>query len=460
MQQMRTSIPIDEVLRNIAKYYFYRPYDYVVEVIGAEPTTQQQKVLLSMQQGQRFISIRSGHGVGKTALASWIIQWFIATRPNSRVPCTAPTNKQLLDILWPELRKWQTRSIIGGAFEWANTRFGVTGKEKTWFAVARSSNKPNNLQGFHEGHIMFVIDEASGVPEEIMQVVQGALTTQDVWCLMLGNPTEVSGLHYRSFHEDRKNWSTFTFSSEESSLVSPDYCERMAASYGGRDSDIYRMRVLGLHPREAVDALFSTSEIRAAMHREIPDPSIMEITIGVDVARFGDDKTVLVARRGNKVWILEEFYKKDTMYTAGRALHWLNHFEQESIKVTACIDDAGVGGGVTDRLRQLARQGKHESAVIDVNFGEKAFNDNAYANRGTELWYRLKNHIIDLSLPDHEALLNDLIARKKRLNTKDKLILESKEEMKKRGIKSPDHADALVLTFATSERVAVLRPID
>jgi len=445
----------EESPEKIAAVYKGMPHDYVIDIIGAKPTEQQEEVLLAMQEGSRFISISSGHGVGKTGLLAWVIQWFVATRPNCKVPVTAPTSSQLLQTLWPEIKIWQEKGALRNWFEWTNTKFAMKGKVETWFAVARSSNKPDNLQGFHAEELMFVIDEASGVPEDIMQAVEGALTSAKPLCIMAGNPTQLSGTHFNSHHKDKKLWKTFVFSSEDSPLVSKSYCERIAAKFG-KDSDVYRIRVLGIWPRGAVDTIFGIDEVMAAMKREIPEPSIEEVTIGVDVARFGDDRTVIAARRGLKIEILDKFRKMDTMETTGNVVRHIKDFEAKGWTVRVNVDDTGVGGGVTDRLNELALEEKFKASIHPVNNGSKSFDPEHYANRGTEMWYLLKDGIKDWSLPNDEDLEGELISRKKKGTSSGAIILESKKDIKKRGLESPDTADAVVLTMEYQDNVTFL----
>lgn len=189
--------------------WFHEPLRFVKEAIRVKPTKQQEKALLQVEQGSH-ISIRSGHGVGKTALLAWLILWFMCTRFDARIPCTASTHSQLRDILWPEVAKWLRKLPLQyqQSIEWQTERIIWKERKETWFAVSRTARKeaPEALQGFHGDNLMFIVDEAPGVPDEIFEVAESALTKENVFSVMTGNPTRLSGEFYRSHHQSRHLW--------------------------------------------------------------------------------------------------------------------------------------------------------------------------------------------------------------------------------------------------------------
>ena len=457
------------------RYYYYRPYDYTCNVIlqsdktNKYPSNQQTEVLMFIQtnmilesEGKPFepykhIAIKSGHGVGKTGLLAWLIQWFMNTRPHCRVPCTAPTQPQLFDVLWSEIAKWNealTNSVFQN-FDWTQTHFYNKHNPHTWFAVARSSNKPENMQGFHADELLFVIDEGSGVAQDIMEVVQGALTNEGAWCIMTGNPTQVSGTFYDAFHKERKYWKTWTFSCVDSDLTNfDDYIERMKGKYG-EDSNIYKIRVLGQFPDSADDTLIPISWAeQAATNEDVCNEG--PIYIGIDVARFGDDRTEIAARRGNQVKEWKSYSKRSTMETVGNAMLIMNNYKGQHIKVR--IDDTGVGGGVTDRLNELTMQ-DDKIEIQGVNNGSKAYNDSAFFNMGSELWWNMREHIREWNIPDDEELIGQLSTRKYSIQSDKKIWIERKKDMKQRGLESPDKADALSLAFMDETEGGVILDI-
>ena len=431
------------------EFYYDHPIEFVEDIIGVSPTTEQRRVLETLPTAHH-IAVKSGHGIGKTALEAWVILWFMATRPDAKIPCTAPTAHQLDDILWPEVRLWLDRSTISKAFEWTMTRLAMRGSEKTWFAVPRSSNTPENMQGFHGSEIMFVIDEASGVDQEIMEVIEGALTNDGAKLMMLGNPTKTSGTFFDAFHKDRDLYQTFTFNAEESELVSQEYCDRIAKKYG-RESDVYRVRVLGQFPKGEPDAFISLTEVEGAIGRElVPDGKWF---IGVDPARYGDDESVIYYRRGYQVFDPLTFHGINTSRLTGEIARLVKTIipeldEKEFVSIR--VDDTGVGGGVTDQLQEITDL----PIVIDpVNFGGAG--DEDYADYTGVMWGAIKEILPELSLPDDDVLVSQLTTRKYRVQPDGKIKLERKDDMRKRGLPSPDRADALALSFAPTMGVGI-----
>jgi len=418
-----------------------------------------QKNMLLERDKQPFepykhIAIKSGHGVGKSALISWLLIWFMNTRPHCRVPCTAPTQAQLFDILWSEVGKWLkeiTIEMYRDLLLWTATHIVNRRNPQTWFAVARSSNKPENMQGFHADELLFLLDEASGVPQDIMEVVQGALTNEGAWCIMTGNPTQLSGTFWDAFHKERKYWKTFTFSCIESNIVSAEYVERMKGKYG-EDSSVYAVRVLGQFPEMSDDAIIPLPWAEAAAKSELVEKT-GDVYIGVDVARFGDDKTIIIIRQGNEVKEMKSYAKQSTMETVGYVMVAIKHYNSYICHVR--VDDTGVGGGVTDRLNELIGDSS-DVHIVGVNNGSRADKDEQYKNMGAELWFNMRDRIRSWRIPDDEELIAQLTTRKFNMTSNGKLELERKEHMKERGLESPDKADALSLAFMDTTEGGVI----
>lgn len=426
------------------RHYIHHPVDFVKDQIGVTPDAWQGDALNAIAQHDR-VAVRSGHGVGKTALESWTILWMLLTRPHARVPCTAPGRPQLEDVLWPELAKWLQSSKLASIFRWTKTKVYFNGFEETWFATMRTAAKPENMQGFHGDHMLWILDEASGLEDEITEVIEGSLTGgSDNKILMCGNPTQLSGLFHRAFHREADLWHGMRVSCLDSPRVSQSYIEKMRRF--GEDSDIYRVRVLGEFPRGGMDTFLSYGEVQKATYREVPEGSPVEL--GIDVARFGDDSTVFAVRKGLKLLPLESQGGWDTVQTAERAVELVREHGVSSIKV----DDTGVGGGVTDNLRRLKRESKipRHVQIVPVNNGAKG--DEFYDNLGAVAWGHFGDMLPHISLPDDdEELFMQLTDRRKRMTPKGKIALEPKSEMKARGKSSPDRADAAVLAFFDAE---------
>ncbi len=429
--------------------YIHHPELFVRQVLHAEPEPWQEETLKALAQYSR-VAVRSGHGVGKTALEAWALLWFLFTRPFPKVPCTAPTRQQLYDILWAEAAKWMERApVLKPYFEWQKTRIIQRQHPERWFAVARTSNKPENLAGFHEEHLLFIVDEASGVADSIFETIEGALTTADAKLLLCGNPTRNSGEFHDAFFKNRALYWVQKVPCSESRLVDPGYRARLVAKYG-EDSDVVRVRADGEFPKAEPDTFIPLELVETATMREVEPEGPLEI--GVDVARFGDDETVLAARVGLKLVHLEAHTKQDTMATTGQVVALAKNLMQAYGKphCTVKVDDDGVGGAVTDRLREVVRQDGLHIEVIDCHNGAAPEDKEHYENWGTEAWAYLRDLLQngEIELLNDEDLVGQLSTRKYRITSKGRITLESKDDMKKRGLRSPDRADAVVLAFA------------
>lgn len=464
-----------ENIKEAIEFYKDHPYEFVIDIIGLNPVRiekdewcaltleeknawqekykndiswQQRDVLTILPiaiKENKGVAVKSGHGIGKTALESWIILWWMSTRPFPKIPCTAPTQHQLFDILWSELAKWHKKSINKDWFEWTKTHFYNKSDNENWFAVARSSKQPENMQGFHSDHLLFILDEASGIAQDIMEVIEGALTQVGCLQLMFGNPTKLSGGFFDAFNAKKDFFYTFTFSSDDTPMVNRSYVDKLISKYG-KDSDVYRVRVLGLFPKAESDSMINFEKVVEATQRECEEVPYDTCEIGVDVARFGDDETIIAVRVGMIVHTLATIKGRDTMYTAGRVSEEVLKY-QGSYAVTVNVDDTGVGGGVTDRLNQLMRDKVIKCKVVPVNNGERAFEPEEFVNKGSEMWNWLGKHIDEVSLPDDEELVNQLSTRRYAFDSKNRIMAERKENMKKRGLTSPDRGDAVVLCF-------------
>lgn len=431
--------PLTELAKKLVSYR-NKPVQFVENIIGATPDPWQREALEAVAAG-KSVAIRSGHGTGKSALLSWIILWFLVTRPYPVIPCTAPTQHQLSDILWAEVRRWLNHSKIKDIVTWTATRIGLVGNEEVWFAVARSCAAPENLAGFHSEHLLYIVDEASGIEDEIMSVVDGALTTENAIVVMAGNPTKRSGYFFDAFHASRDLWHRIHISSEDSPRVGKAYAERMAAQYG-RDSDIYRVRVKGDFPLSEADGFIGIDAVESAVARYETASDSIPAVMGVDVARYGDDDTVFVIRKGNKVSLIERHHGLSIPQTAAKAIELAKDQSVERI----AVDDSGVGGGVTDLLLESDELREIDCGVIPVNNGSSS-PDPHYANLGSYLWGNLKNLLSEIAIPDDEELIGELTTRRYSLTPQGRIRLERKEEMKRRRLPSPDSADALALAF-------------
>lgn len=454
--------------------YRKEPWTFAREVLKFEPDTWQMNVLEDLG-AHTHVSVRSGQGVGKTGLEAVVALWFLTCFPFPKVIATAPTKQQLHDVLWAEISKWQTKSpLLKELLKWTKTKIYMRKFEERWFATARTATKPENMQGFHEDNMLFIVDEASGVADNIMEAILGTLSGENNKLLMCGNPTKISGVFYDSHNRDRSYYKTHKVSSMDSSRTSKKNIDMLLDKYG-KDSDVARVRVYGDFPLAEADTFIPPEIVELATGTTVPvDTSIKIGDLGVDVARFGDDETVISPRIGDKVFPFETYRKQDTTATTGYVLKHAREMKRKYSHldwIYIKVDDSGVGGGVTDQLKEkIYELGINYLKVYPVVNNGKADDTDHYENVGTEQWGVLRETLNDnfsahmqgkdsiVDLPDDEKLLSQLTTRKYRMTSKGKIALERKEDMKKRGLQSPDRADAVVLSFyRPKDKLTILR---
>ncbi|MCL2357011.1 MAG: terminase B [Defluviitaleaceae bacterium] len=430
------------------------PVLFAQEVCNFQPDEWQKNVLRDIAAHPR-VSVRSGQGVGKTSVEAVVLLWFLACFKNSRVVATAPTLQQLRDVLWAEVSKWQSKSpLLKRILKWTKTRVSVVTQEERWFAVARTATKPENMQGFHEDYMLFIVDEASGVADAIMEAIQGTLSGENNKLAMFGNPTKTSGTFYNSFHADRARYRCHKVSSLDSPRTNKENIDFLIAKYG-EESNVVRVRVFGEFPVADEDSFIPLQMAERAVNVERDTAG--SITFGVDVARYGDDKTIIAVKEGNAISIPIVRHGQDLMRTVGDVVRLyrstLAARPDYTGKIVVNIDDTGLGGGVTDRLEEVKREENLRRMVINaINFGgavdDKGAGEN-YVNMGTWLWAKLRDGLQkgESAFPNDTELIAQLSTRKYSLNSKGKIVLESKKDMKKRGIPSPDKGDAVALAY-------------
>ena len=417
---------------------------FVQEVLGVDPSEQQAELLTEASKPGAKVSVSSGHGTGKTTSLAWLVLWFLLFRSNVKVPCTAPSKSQLKDVLWAELGKWYAK-LPGWWKEQVKVlseRVEIVGSEATRFAVARTARKenPDALQGFHADNLLFLIDEAAGVNEKIFEVARGALSTESAGVVMCANPTQLTGYFFNSHHKNRDSWTRLVFDCEKSPLVSPKYALDMAKEYG-RDSDVFRVRVQGLFPRQAFNQLISLNAIEAALERKVRPENISFAPkiLGVDVAPYGGDRSTIVLRQGIYSKLLFKVVGMDDITFAGKVIEYGIQYN-----VDATFIDKGAGSGVISACESL------NFPVTGIFFQGKS-GDEKYINKRSEMWVKMRDWMSTGAIEagdQADDLRDDLLAPQYFYTATGKLQLERKEDIRKRGLASPDLADALALTFA------------
>lgn len=411
------------------------------------------------------VSIKSGQGVGKTGLEAAAFLWFVTCFPHPRIVATAPTKQQLHDVLWSEISKWMSKSeLLSILLKWTKTYVYMVGEEKRWFGVARTATKPENMQGFHEDNMLFIVDEASGVADPIMEAILGTLSGANNKLLLCGNPTKTSGTFYDSHTRDRALYKCHTVSSMDSTRTNKENIDSLVRKYGW-DSNVVRVRVRGEFPNQEDDVFIPLSIIEQCSSRllELDDTDGMQfVSLGVDVARFGDDETIIYRNYHGHCKIVRNRRGQNLMATVGDIVQEFKKIYREHPtyegKVYVQIDDTGLGGGVTDRLKEVRKEQKlYKMQVIPINAAEKIETDTAagkdaaerYNNLTTAMWASMRDLLDNkqIVIEDDEQTIGQLSSRKYTMASNGKLEIEPKKEMKKRGLDSPDRADALALAL-------------
>jgi hypothetical protein len=426
---------------------------FVREVLGVDPDPWQVEFLEAISRGERKISVRSGHGVGKSTVASWAMIWYMLTRGPAKIVVTAPTSSQLYDALFAELKRWvkELPNAWGDRLEVKTDRIEMRAAPQESFISARTSRaeQPEALQGVHSDHVMLVADEASGIPESVFEAAAGSMSGHNAVTILLGNPTKSSGFFFDTHNRLKDEWWTRRVSCYDSKRVSEAYIKDMASRYG-EESNAFRVRVLGEFPRTDDDTLIGVELVDSAFHRDVETTDTPTVW-GLDVARFGTDATALAKRKGNAVTEIRKWRGLDLMQTTGAVVAEYEAMKPEDRPVEILVDSIGLGAGVVDRLRELNLPAR------GINVAESPAMGTIYVNLRAELWGKMKAWLEkrDCKLPKDESLLAELVSPRYSFNSNGKMKLESKDEMRKRGIGSPDMADALALTFASDAGTAL-----
>lgn len=392
-------------------------------------------------------AVSSGHGIGKSALTAWLILWIMSTRPYAKGVVTANTSDQLKTKTWGELGKWKKKCICGHWFEYNNSKGNMNLYHKSfkeeWRVDAQTCREENSesFAGLHAANStpFYIFDEASAVPDKIWEVSEGGTTDGEPMWFAFGNPTRNTGRFRQCFGRLKHRWDTKQIDSRTVDITNKSRLQQWVDDYG-EDSDFVRVRVKGQFPRASSNQFISAEDVNIASKRVVGDDDGASVLVGVDVARFGDDQSVIFTRRGRdaKNIAVKKFRELDTMQLATEVIEHCEKYHPDVV----FVDGGGVGGGVVDRLKQM------RYSVIEVQFGGKPDNPKKYSNKRAEMWGEMREWLAVGAIPDDPELYDDLTSPEYGLNAKDQIQLERKEDMKKRGLSSPDIADALALTFA------------
>ena len=477
-------------------FYADEPTYFVEDIIRAKPDQKQRDILRSLRD-YPMTSVRSGHGIGKSAVEAWSVIWFLCTRPFPKIPCTAPTEHQLMDVLWAEISKWMRNNPeLKNELIWTKEKLYMKGYPEEWFAVPRTATNPEALQGFHAEHVLYIIDEASGVSDQVFEPVLGAMTGEDAKLLMMGNPTRLTGFFFDSHHRSRAQYNAIHVDGRDSQHVSKKFVQQIIDMFG-LDSDVFRVRVAGQFPKSIPDSLIMMDWCEAATQLRT-EAARNRVDIGVDVARYGDDSSALypvidkVQSDGYEV-----YHHNRTTEISGYVVQMIKRYAVECLDavIRVKVDCDGLGVGVYDNLYDLTdqiidevwrdrcrREGldpddgnqwnecrsipRLDLEIVECHFGGAGGKIDEedpveYSNSTGLMWGKVRKLLQAgaLRLPDNDVLLSQLSNRRYIVNKDGKIELERKEAMKKRGLPSPDIADALALALYDPDQPMIL-PFD
>ena len=419
-----------------------------------------QKEILRAVWSNRRVAVRSSNSVGKSYLSALAAITFLQVFPDSIVVTTAPSFRQVKKPIWEYIKKiWKEGLANGVPLKGKVLDTGIQ-VEPGWYAIGFATDSPDRFQGQHASHVLFIADEASGVDEAIWKIKTSILTGPDPHELIIGNPRHCSGYFFDTFYD--KDVSSLYEKFHISAFDSPNFTNPMHGVKGwknladetwvdeqrqllGEGSPFWMSNVLGEFPFSSDDVIIKKEWVDQCIESYmIVDEDYTSCWMGVDVARFGSDRTVFVVGRGNKVDVIRDWQGKRTTEVTSTILslakeHGVSH---------CAIDDTGVGGGVSDQLITA----NPSFQLMSINFSNKANDHDKYGNIITEMWFRMAKRfeMQSICIPNHPRLCSELASRKYEFRN-GKIVLESKDKVKLRGLNSPDFADALALAIRAAE---------
>ena len=421
------------------------PVGFVRDVLGEAgmPYSKQVEMLKAVVEHRR-VSVVGANSSGKDWTAARAVLWWMETRTEAKAVVTGPTQRQVEEIVWQEMREAYTvaEERLGGKMLASKYRI-----DEKRFAIGFSTHKACNIQGFHSPNLLVVVTEAHAVPQDQIDAIKRLHPKR---LLLVGNAMSLDGEFYESHHSRRARYHRIKISAYDTpnftgehgglpGLVTPEDAEELALDWS-EDHPSYIAGVLAEFPNAQEDSLVGRDAVEHAMQPGDDDPDANEpVYLGVDVGRFGPDKSAICVRRGRRVLDLRSFARMDTM----RLVHEVVRTRQETGAEAIFVDEGGLGGGVIDRLRELGEP------VYGVHFGGRAPHRTRFFNTRSEIFWEVRMLLNDglMALPLDEELAGQLVSLRYDVSSSGQVRLEGKREMRKRGLPSPDKADALALAF-------------
>lgn len=391
----------------------------------------------------------SGHGIGKSALVAWIVDFIMSTRPFCHGTVTANTAAQLENKTWPEISKWTKRCITSHWFKVKSGRGSMkiyhVDHPDDWYCAAQTSKKENS-EAFAGQHAVtstsfYIFDESSAIPDQIDDVAEGGLTDGEPMFFKFGNPTRNTGKFKECFTKQRHRWDTDRIDSRDVPITNKAQIQRWIDDYG-EDSDFVRIRVKGVFPRASVKQFIPGDIVDAAAGKQISAYAYIDAPkiVGVDIALQGDDQTVMVTRQATAMYGLQKFREANALKLSGIIAQYI----REAYPDQVFIDNGNIGPVIVQNLHRWG----FEKIVTGVDFGGESGLQQC-RNKRAEMWWRYRDWLADGgAIPDDQELKDDLIGPEYFTDDNGRVQLEAKKDMKSRGLASPDCGDAGALTFA------------
>lgn len=394
------------------------------------------------------VVVKAGKGPGKTAVEAWLILWLMSTRPNFAGFATANTGDQLDDKLWRELSIWHRRLINAHWFRWSATRFYQVDNKETWGvdALKWSENKPDALGGLHNGGKgqAAIVDEGSGVPAAIYEVIESTMTDPDSFIFVFGNPMRRTGRFYELFTRFAHRWITMTVDCRRAKAPNQSKIQKDIEDWG-LESDYIRINVLGEFPQADASTLISQELVASATERKVEGCERYRPVWGVDVARYGDDRTAFVRRRHRRVEKVEEWRGLDTMQTAGRIKDAWDSAAPDDRPSCILVDTIGIGAGVADRLNELDLG---STVVRGINVSESPAVKAKFHRLRDEMYWKgrewFEGRDVECPFPSIGAEVSDVLYS---FTSAGQIKVESKDDIKDRLGRSPDVGEGFLLSL-------------
>jgi len=455
MDISNNSIYSSETQARVELLEIYRdhPVEFIKDVLNIELDEQQIEIVESLYKHKK-VTVRSGKGPGKTYVTACVIFHFLITRFDSRVVLTAPSETQLKQTIWPNIAKVYNNMNEEYKKDWELSSTSIKNKKYplSWFCATKTARRenPESLYGAHDPNLLYIIEEASGVPNENFYAINATLTEEDNYLLILGNPNHISGFFYDThLPQNADVYKQIHMSCYKSNFVTQKSIDDKLKQYGGKNTNGFRIEVLGEFPTAETSSIILPNWVRSSMTRTVEEPE-GDVFWGIDIGG-GKDLTILIKRQGNKIFPdIIKIDDKDMMKVVGKIVNEYNKTPKKKRPKKIFIDSIAIGKGPADRLREL------NFPIVNCNSANKARNKRQYENAKAESWYAMADWFRDEEpdMPNDTKLAEQLYTVRGDIASNGRQMVEKKLHYRKRNNdESPDLADALSFTFWQKGRV-------